>query len=257
LSTLKVLIRFYFLVRGEYVGYLKNKKILVIDDDPNLVRLIEYTFSKIGTVVYTAESGEEGLRQFYARQPDLIILDVMMASMDGWEVCARIRQVSDIPIIFLTALDGEDNIVRGLDCGAIDYMVKPFGSKVLVARAQAALRQAERTSGTKKPPTYRDDYLTVDLDTRRVFVRGEPVKLTATEYHLLAYLLQHAGQVLTSQQILENVWGPAYEDCVNYVHVYMWHLRNKLEEDPKAPCYLVTEHGVGYQFREAPFVEAS
>lgn len=239
------------------MGNSKHKNILVIDDDPNILRLIEYTFSRIGIVVHTAESGEEGLRQFYAQQPDLIILDIMMAEMDGWEVCARIRQISDVPIIFLTALGGEENIVRGLDCGAVDYMVKPFGPRVLVARAQAALRQVERNSTPEKPPTYRDDYLTIDLETRRVLVRGEPVRLTATEYQLLAYLLQNAGQVLAFEQILENVWGSEYEDCVNYVHVYMWHLRNKLEEDPKDPRYLVTEHGVGYRFRKTPFTEAS
>ncbi len=235
----------------------KHKNILVIDDDPNILRLVEYTFSRTGIVVHTAESGEEGLRQFYAQQPDLIILDIMMPEMDGWEVCARIRQISDVPIIFLTALNGEENIVRGLDCGAVDYMVKPFGPRVLVARAQAALRQAELTSGLEKPPTYHDDYLTIDLETRRVFVRGEPVKLTATEYQLLAYLVQNASQVLSFDQILDNVWGSEYEDCVNYVHVYMWHLRNKLEEDPKDPRYLVTEHGVGYRFRKAPFTEAT
>ncbi len=236
---------------------LKNKEILVIDDDPNLVRLIEYTFSKAGIVVHTAESGEEGLRQFYVQQPDLIILDVMMPEMDGWEVCARIRQISDVPIIFLTALDREENVVRGLDCGAVDYVVKPFGPKVLVARVQAALRQAELTSGQRKAPTYHDDYLTIDLETRRVFVRGEPVKLTATEYQLMAYLVQNASQVLSFQQILENVWGSEYDDCVNYVHVYMWHLRNKLEEDPKDPRYLLTEHGVGYRFQRAPSTQAT
>jgi len=227
---------------------------MVIDDDPNLLRLIEYTFSKTGAIVHSAKSGEEGLRHFYAQQPDMIILDIMMAEMDGYEVCARIRQISDVPIIFLTALNGEENIVRGLDYGAVDYVVKPFGPKVLVARAQAALRQAELTPGREKPPTYRDDYLTIDLEMRRVFVRGEPVKLTTTEYQLLAYLLQNAGQVLAFQQILENVWGSEYEDCINYVHVYMWHLRNKLEEDPKDPRYLLTEHGVGYRFRKAPLI---
>lgn len=236
---------------------LKNKNILVIDDDPNLVRLLEYTLSNVGVVVHTAESGEEGLRQFFARQPDLIILDVMMPEVDGWEVCTRIRQISDVPIIFLTALNGENNIVRGLDYGAVDYVVKPFGPKVLVARVQAALRQAETTSRLKKAPAYQDDYLTIDLDTRRVFVCGEPVKLTATEYQLLAYLVQNANQVLSFQQILETVWGSEYDDSVNYVHVYIWHLRNKLEEDPKAPRYLLTEHGVGYRFQGAPSTGAT
>lgn len=232
---------------------LINKKILVIDDDPNLLRLIEHTFSKTSAIVYSAKNGEEGLRQFYAQQPDLIVLDIMMSEMDGWEVCARIRQVSEVPIIFLTALNGEENIVRGLDSGAVDYVVKPFGPKVLVARAQAALRQAELTLRREKHLIYRDDYLTIDLETHRVFVRGEPVKLTATEYQLLAYLVRNAGQVLAFQQILENVWGSEYKDSFNYVHVYMWHLRNKLEKDPKDPHYILTEHGIGYRFRKAPY----
>ena len=224
---------------------------LVIDDDSNLLRLLAYTFSSIGAVVYTAESGEEGLRQFYAQQPDLIILDVKMPEMDGWEVCARIRQLSDVPIIFLTALARDEDIVRGLDCGAIDYVTKPFRPKVLVARAQAALRRTEIASGRSKLPSYRDDYLTIDLEARRVLVCGEPVKLTATEYQLLAYLVENAGRVLTFQQILENIWGWEYQDSINYVHVYMWHLRNKLEEDPKNPRYLLTEHGVGYRFERS------
>ena len=228
---------------------IQGKKLLAIDDDPNVLRLVEHTFSKTGALICTAGDGEEGLRQLNACQPDLIILDVMMPRMDGWQVCARIRQLSEVPIIFLTAMGEEDKIIRGLDCGAADYMTKPFSPKVLVARAQAVLRRGEPASGPQKRLAYSDDYLTVDLETRQVLARGKPVKLTATEYKLLAYMVQNAGQELTFRQILENVWGWEYQDSVNYVHVYMWHLRQKLEAAPKQPRYLITEHGVGYRFQ--------
>jgi two-component system KDP operon response regulator KdpE len=229
---------------------LDGKTILVIDDDPSLLRLIEHTFSRTGAVVHVADCGEQGLRQFYARQPDLILLDVMMPEMDGWQVCRRIRQISEVPIVFLTALDAEEDVVRGLDCGAIDYVTKPFSPKILIARAQAAMRRTERASGRSQLPIYRDDYLTIDLETHQVLVREKPVKLTATEYQLLAYLLHNAGRVLSFEQILENVWGYEYQDSVNYVHVYISHLRNKLEEDPKNPRYLLSEHGMGYRFEK-------
>jgi len=237
------------------VSDLDGKTILVIDDDRNLLRLVEHTFSRTGALLDTAETGEEGLRRFYARQPDLVILDVMMPEMDGWQVCSRIREVSDVPIVFLTALGKAVEIIRGLDCGAVDYVTKPFSPDILVARIRAALRRTDIASRRLKLPSYRDDYLTIDLEARQVLVRGKLVKLTATEYQLLAYLVQNAGRVLGFQQILENVWGCEYQDSINYVHVYMSHLRNKLEEDPKNPCYLLTEHGMGYRFQKSPAAE--
>ena len=228
---------------------MQGKTILVIDDDPQMLRLLEHIFSKEGAQVCTAAGGQEGLRQFHAYRPHLVILDVMMPEMDGWQVCNRVRELSDVPIIFLTAGREEAEIIHGLDTGAVDYVTKPFSRQVLVARARAALRQAEPAPGTEKTKAYRDDYLAIDLDTRQVTVRGEPVKLTKTEYRLLAYLVQNAGQVLTPEQILEYVWGREYRDSVDYTHVYMWRLRQKLEEDPQDPRYLLTEHGLGYRFQ--------
>ncbi|TKJ31470.1 MAG: DNA-binding response regulator [Chloroflexi bacterium B3_Chlor] len=231
---------------------MEHKRVLVVDDDPALLPLVEYTFAKEGYEVYTASDGREALRQFFAHRPDLIILDIMMPRMDGWETCRRIREVSDVPIMMLTARGQDEDIIRGLEYGADDYMTKPFSIKVLLAHARAVLRRAALPAPDYgEPTTYGDDYLTVDLKERRVTVKGEPVKLTPTEYRLLAYLVQNAGQVLTFQQILENVWGWEYQDDLDYVRVYVWHLRQKLEQDPKHPKYISTELGVGYRFEKA------
>ena len=230
---------------------MENKKILVIDDDPHLRRLIEATLTQAGALVFTAADGEEGLREFYARQPDLVVLDVMMPKLDGWETCRTIRRLSDVPIIMLTVRGHEDDIVRGLELGADDYITKPFSVKVLAARVQAALRRSKpETTAPEASSGYQDDHLTIDLPARRVYVKGEQVKLTAKEFDLLQYLLENAGRVLTLQQILEHVWGWEYQDDLDYVRVYVWHLRQKIEEDPRRPKYLLTEHGVGYRFEK-------
>jgi DNA-binding response OmpR family regulator len=233
---------------------MQGRRILVIDDNPDLLWVVEHAFSRTGGQVYTAANGREGLRQFVDHRPDLVILDLMMPHMDGWEVCRRIRLLSDVPIIILTVLEREDNIIRGLDCGADDYVTKPFSLDVLLARARATLRRAELVPTIDTPLVYSDGYLTIDLDKRQVLVRGEPVRLRVTEYRLLAYLLQNADRVLTFTQILDNIWGHEYQDSANYVHVYISHLRGKLEKDPKHPQYLLNVRGVGYRFeKQTPF----
>lgn len=230
---------------------MENKKVLVVDDDPALLPLIEYTFAREGYEVYTAADGKEALRQFFAHRPELVILDIMMPRMDGWETCRRIREVSDVPIVMLTARGQDEDIIRGLEYGADDYLTKPFSIKVLLAHARAVLRRAALPPAEHgEPTTYADDHLSVDLKERRVTVRGEVVKLTPTEYRLLAYLVQNAGQVLTFRQILQNVWGWEYQDDLDYVRVYVWHLRQKLEDDSKHPKYIQTEIGVGYRFEK-------
>jgi DNA-binding response OmpR family regulator len=234
------------------VERMENKKILVVDDDPALLPLIEYTFAKEGYEVSTASDGKEALREFFARKPDLVILDIMMPRMDGWEACRRIREVSDVPIMMLTARGQDEDIVRGLEYGADDYLTKPFSIKVLLAHARAVLRRAALPPVEyDESTTYADDYLTVDLKERRITVAGETIKLTPTEYRLLAYLVQNLNQVLTFRQILQNVWGWEYQDDLDYVRVYVWHLRQKLEQDPKNPKYIHTEIGVGYRFEPA------
>lgn len=226
---------------------MRNRKILIIDDDPQICRIIEAALSPDGASPHIATSAAEGLRMFYAIQPDLVILDILMPEINGWEVCRQIRQLSDVPVIFLTALHDEDDVVRGLDLGAVDYVTKPFSIKVLRARINAALRVAEVLSGGAST-IYNDGYLAVDLGRRRVTVEGELVKLSVTEYKLLTLLLENAGNVLTFEDILTQIWGEKHRDNTDYVRVYVWHLRKKLEKNPRNPEYVLTEYGVGYRF---------
>jgi DNA-binding response OmpR family regulator len=227
---------------------VRGKRILVIDDDPDMVVLVKLLFSRAGAEVYTALDGREGLRQFGVCRPDLVLLDVMMPVLDGWETCRHLVRLSDVPIIFLTARTQEDDVIRGLECGAVDYVTKPFSTKVLLARASAALRTVDAGPAERRNGHYDDGYLNVDLEARRVLVEGKLVQLTATEFRLLAFLFENAGRVLTYGQILEHVWGWECQGSTEYVHVYVWHLRQKLEQDPRHPSYLLTEHGVGYRF---------
>lgn len=229
---------------------MQNKKILIIDDDPQICRIIEAALSPDGALTHTATSPADGLRMFYALQPNLVILDILMPEINGWEVCRQIRQLSDVPVIFLTALHDEDDVVRGFDLGAVDYVTKPFSIKVLRARISAALRQAEALAGGASA-IYNDGYLSVDLGRRRVTVEGELVKLSVTEYKLLALLIENAGKVLTFEDILTQIWGEKHRDNTDYVRVYVWHLRKKIEKNPRNPEYVLTEYGIGYRFERA------
>jgi two-component system, OmpR family, alkaline phosphatase synthesis response regulator PhoP len=227
---------------------MNGKKILIIDDDVNLGQTIKLTFARAGAEVFTAVDGRDGLRQFYEYRPDLVILDVRMPDINGWETCRQIRLLSNAPIIMLTTLDNDDDVIRGLDHGADDFVTKPFSREVLLARARAVLRRTELLSEPDDPSTYNDGYLAIDLRKHRVLVDGQAAQLSNTEFRLLTYLFQHANQVLTYQNILDKVWGWEYQDSIDYVHVYVSHLRRKLEVDPRNPKYLLTERGVGYRF---------
>jgi len=229
---------------------MHSKKILVIDDDVTLLQMIKFTFTRSGAQVFTAVDGREGLHRFYEHRPDLVILDVRMPDVDGWETCRQIRMFSNVPISMLTTLHRDEEIIRGLDFGADDFVTKPVSRDVLLARARALIRRTEAPVDSEAEPTYSDDYLVVNLEKRKVMVQGEAVQLTATEFRLLSYLMQNAGQVLTYQTILDKVWGWEYHDSIDYVHVYLSHLRRKIEEDPRNPRYLVTERGVGYRFEK-------
>jgi DNA-binding response OmpR family regulator len=228
---------------------LQDRKILVIDDDPEILELLQLLLSGVGARVDTALGAAAGLRQFYAFRPDLVLLDLMMPGMSGWQVCERLRELSDVPIIMLTALSNDQEIARGLQSGADDYITKPFTQDVLLARMQAVLRRAGQADLPPPTPSYDDGHLAINLEQRQVQVDGAPVRLTPTEYRLLAYLYQHAGQMRTYDQILENVWGPECEGSVQYIHVYLHRLRHKLEAEPNQPCYLLTEAGVGCRFK--------
>ena len=229
---------------------VQGKQILVIDASHDFLIIAEAALSAFGGQVLKAASGYDGLRQFFFHQPDLVILDLMMPNMSGWEVCQRIRQVSEVPIIILTALNSAQDTVDGLDCGADDVLIKPVSPSVLRAHVRAILRRAYsyRLPKPTATHTYLDDHLQIDVTKRTVRIQGEPVKLSALENKLLAFLFRHAGQVLTFERILEQVWGQGYQDSIQYVHNYVSRLRQKLEPDPGRPIYLLTEHGVGYRF---------
>jgi len=232
-----------------------NKKILIVDDDPAMVRLLAQVLTRKGYEVLESNNGQDALRLLYKDKPDLILLDVVMPAMDGWQTCSRIRDVvATIPIIMLTGRrKTEDDVVRGLDHGADDYLIKPVGNKELTARVQAMLRRAELPSsmeGEGKYANFGDGYLTVDIVQRKVTVNGKRVKLTPIEFRLLALLLQNSGRIMTHQQLLEKVWGWEYADDLDYVRIYISHLRRKMEPDATLPKYIITEPGVGYYFQK-------
>jgi DNA-binding response OmpR family regulator len=232
---------------GKRVDSLTGKTVLVIDDDPYICELVELALAPAGARVCSALSGEEGLRRFDTCRPDLVILDIMMPAPNGFEVCASIAGRSRVPIIFLTALGQDQDVVRGLELGAVDYIVKPFSPKVLAARAGAALRQAARPPAGQARPIPGNGHLTLDAGQRLVWLGRKPVHLTPTEYQLLAYLLDNPDRLVPAEEIVRHIWGPEYGKSANYVHVYVSRLRRKLEPDPKQPRYLHSVHGAGYR----------
>ena len=237
------------IVKGEMA-----KKILVVDDEPAQVRLVDQVLTNNGYEVLRAGSGQEALRAIFEQKPDLVLLDVVMPGIDGWQTCSRIREVTDIPIIMLTGKrNTEDDIVRGLDYGADEYLSKPLGNRELVARVRAALRRAELPSylDEKKGTLFTDSYLIINVAERKVIVNGGRIKLTPREFRLLALLVENANSILSHQQVLENVWGWEYIDDVDYVRIYVSHLRQKIEPDPSQPKYILTEPGVGYYFHSS------
>lgn len=229
-----------------------KQTILVIDDDQDLTVMLRAQLERRNYRVVVASNGREGLQKAYQARPDLIILDIMMPEMDGWEVCQRLRELSNVPIIMLTARNIKGDIVKGLESGADDYLTKPFSAVELEARIQAVLRRSENTDGKIKSRSsfYSNGYLTIDFDRRTVKVRGETIELTPTEFKLLSCLVRNEGRVLPHRYLLTEVWGPEYADEVDYVKLYVRYLRLKIEEDPSEPIYIQTEWGVGYRFSE-------
>lgn len=255
-----------------------NQTVLIIDDDADLLQLASMIFKKAGDRVITASDGIEGISKFFTHQPDLVILDVMMPGNSGFEVCQRIRQVSDTPLIMLTALNEEQEMLQGLAAGADDFLSKPFSPEILLARARTVLRRMQRSngsqgrngqhgsngangqhgsngsSGSAATFSYNDGYLSIDIERHEVLVHGERIKLTPIEFRLLVYLARNGGKLLTFDKILANVWGNQYQGSIDYVHVYISHLRRKIEEDTKGSRYILTVHGEGYVFEKQELV---
>ena len=225
-----------------------DKKVLIIDDDADLRQLAGMLFKKAGAEIYMASDGLDGISKLFTCNPSLVILDVVMPETNGFEICQRIRQVSDIPIIMLTSLNHEKDMLRGLEAGADDFLVKPFSADVLIARAKTVLRRTKREISPSTNYDFNHGRLSIDLDKRQVLVDQKRLKLSPIEFRLLVYLARHAGKVLTFDHILANVWGNEYRGSIDYVHVYISHLRNKIEENAKDPHYIVTVHGIGYMF---------
>ena len=228
-----------------------QEMVLVIDDDQTLVNLGANALEQEGYDVLAAFDGQNGLREMYEHRPDLIILDINMPTMDGWTVCQRVREVSNVPIVMLTARDEPEEIVQGLDLGADDYIVKPFQMNVLMARVRANLRRAAtEPTVIRNDLVYNDDYLSVNLEEHRVTVDGEAIRLTPTEFNLLGYLVDAAPRIVPYRELLEQIWGFEYIDDIDYLRVYIWHLRRKLEPNPKDPIYIINELGLGYRFEK-------
>lgn len=224
-----------------------SPRILVVDDEPQILRALRTILTEKGFAVTTASRGEEGLTQAAAHVPDLIILDLGLPDMDGIEVCARLREWTDCPIIVLSVRDTEREKVAALDKGADDYLTKPFGIEELLARVRVAMRRSARAASAPTSIVTAGP-LRIDLAWHTVTRDGGEVKLTATEYNLLAYLASNRGRVLTHQGILEHVWGPADVNHTEYLRVYMRQLRKKIESDPEHPQVIMTEPGIGYRF---------
>lgn len=224
--------------------------ILCIDDEPEIRRFLRVSLATQGYEVALAPDGRLGLAAAAAQNPDLIILDLGLPDIDGLEVVRRLREWTEIPIIVLSARGRDHDKIAALDAGADDYLVKPFSVPELLARLRVAMRHAARGEKDETPRSFVFGELTIDLDRRRVQVRGSDVKLTPLEFELLAELARHHGKVLTHKHLLETVWGPAYRGQTHYLRIYMGQLRKKIESDTARPRWLLTEPGVGYRLED-------
>jgi two-component system KDP operon response regulator KdpE len=226
----------------------ERRRILVIDDEERMVRFIRLNLEHDGFIVNEAFNGKQAIQRLRDATPDLILLDVMMPDLDGFEVLQMIREISNVPVIMLTAKGEEDDRVRGLELGADDYVTKPFSPREMVSRVKAVLRRTEGATGSMHGLIEVDEHLKMDFDRREVWKDGKIVKLRPTEYRLLYHLVQNAGWVVSHDQLLAKVWGYEYRDEPHYVRLYINYLREKLEDDPTNPIYILTERGVGYRF---------
>jgi len=226
----------------------RPRRVLVVDDEPRLIHFIRLNLEHDGFEVIETASGAQALASLRDRLPDLILLDVMMPELDGFETLQLIREISTVPVIMLTAKGEEEDRIRGLTLGADDYISKPFSPREMVSRVKAVLRRTE----TPSPPIHEkivvDDRLSIDFDRREITVEGALVQLRPTEFKLLYHLVQNAGWVVPHDQLLAKVWGYEYREETHYLRLYINYLRQKLEADPANPRYILTERGVGYRF---------
>ncbi len=225
-----------------------EKLILVVDDESRMVRFVRMNLELEGYQVAEAGNGLQALEKVRDDLPDLVLLDVMMPEMDGFETLERLREISTVPVIMLTVKGEEEDRIRGLDLGADDYVTKPFSPHELSSRIRAVLRRAEMPSPVSKTTIEIDDRLSVDFRQREVIVDGEPIRLRPTEYRLLYHLVNNAGWVMTHEMLLSKVWGYEYRDETGLLRLYITYLRKKIEPNPSEPRYIFTERGVGYRF---------
>jgi len=229
---------------------MSTQRVLTVDDDRSLAGVIGLSLRYQGLDAIVASDGHEALRKACEEHPDLVILDIMMPRMDGLETCRRLKQMTDVPVLIVSALTNERDVVRGFDAGADDYLRKPFSLAELSARVRALLRSRQTAQGPPKPAILRNGSLEIDLGRRRAKLAGRLLGLTATEFRLLAYLVENAGRALSAQEIVHNVWGKEYQSDGGHLKVYICYLRSKLGDAPDDPEYIFTIRGLGYSFRE-------
>jgi two-component system, OmpR family, KDP operon response regulator KdpE len=226
----------------------EQRTILMVEDEAGLRNAVRLYLEMEGYRVVTAVDGEEGLTKTREDLPDVILLDVMLPGIDGFETLRRLRRFSSAPVLIITAKGDENDVVKGLRLGADDYVRKPFGQAELASRIQAVLRRTSAAAAEDDTAIVVDDYLTLDFVRHEVFAGGEKVQFRPTEYRLLYHLATNPGRVQTYEQLLAKVWGPEYRDEDNYVRLYITYLRKKIEPDPAHPRYILTERGLGYRF---------
>lgn len=225
-----------------------KERVVVIDDDIEFLELTWTWLENSGYEALTAENGIEGLRRVYRSRPDLVLLDVNMPKMDGWEVCRRIRDMTDVPIIMITVNGQTRDLLRGFDLGVDDYITKPVNFEELIARVRAVLRRSQSVMQGERSSIFHEGALEIDWRSHQVYVRGKQVKLSPTEFRVLSCLVKNQGWVVTHEQLLQNAWGANYIGDKSFVKLYIRYLRQKIESDSRKPRLIMTERGVGYRF---------
>jgi two-component system, OmpR family, KDP operon response regulator KdpE len=225
-----------------------REKILLVEDDAEYQNLTSTWLQNAGYEVLTAGDGAEGMRCVFSSRPNLVVLDANIPKMDGWEVCRRIREMSEIPVLMVTVNGQKADRLKGFTMGADDYLTKPVDFHELVARVQAILRRSGAAAKEERPSTFRNGGVEIDWQSRQVWVRGTRVKLSPTEFKIMSCLVKNRGWIVTHEQLLEKAWGPNYIGDKSFVKLYIRYLRQKIEENPHKPQIIMTERGVGYFF---------